>query len=81
MVFAGVMTECGGADPLPAGPCRPQGGGVTGRGTCEWSPAIAINHLQSSIPASDSRAATLYATNMQWPPQSSGAQTSGTPCG
>src|SRR5262249_11057203 len=34
MAFAGVMTECGGADPLPVGECRPQGGGVTGKGRC-----------------------------------------------
>ncbi len=82
MVFAGVMTECAGADPLPSGPCRPQGGGVTGRGACEWSPTIAINHLRSTAAptASATSNLTLYATNMQWPPQSSGGSSGGAPC-
>lgn len=78
MIFAGAMTECGGADPLPVGACRPQGGGVTGRGDCEWSPTIAINHVQAN--AATRNAPTLYATNMQWPPGSSGAKTNNAPC-
>jgi hypothetical protein len=83
MIFAGAMTECAGPDPLPSGPCRPQGGGVTGKGACEWSPTIAINHLRSTAaapPANTTSPPTLYATNMQWPPKSSGDTSGGAPC-
>ncbi|HEX6817500.1 MAG TPA: hypothetical protein VF120_03935 [Ktedonobacterales bacterium] len=79
MIFAGVMTECGGSDPLPVGQCRPQGGGVTGRGACEWSPTVAAAHYQAST--AGLRASTpFYATNMQWPAGTSGAKTSTAAC-
>jgi hypothetical protein len=62
MQFIGVMTECGEPDPLPTRRCHPQSGGLTGNGTCEWSPAIALNRLH----ASDTRHPLTYATNIQW---------------
>jgi len=81
MAFIGVMTECGGADPLPVAGCqRGQSGDLsaasgagpsTGAGTCEWSPAMAFNTVQSNDP----RHPLAYATNIQWPP----GQTSGQP--
>jgi hypothetical protein len=76
MLFVGAMTECAGPDPLPVGPCRPQGGGVTGRSACEWSPTMAINHMKSAGAGHPA----IYATNMQWPPGSSGDHASTTPC-
>jgi len=69
MAFLGVMTECAGPDPLPAGPCRPQGIGVTGTGACEWSPAVAFAQMRATA-AGQSLA---HATNIQWPDQPSGA--------
>jgi hypothetical protein len=83
MIYAGAMTECEGGDPLPTGACHPQGGGVTGKGACEWSPTIAIAHVQANNPSPSPFAgqSTLYATNMQWPPKTPSGSTAGTPCG
>ncbi len=78
MIFAGVMTECGGQDPLPVGQCRPQGGGVTGRSDCEWSPTVAAAHYQSTTGLQTGT--PLYATNMQWPAGTSSAKTSTAKC-
>jgi hypothetical protein len=50
MEFLGVMTECAGPDPLPTGPCHPQGIGVTGTSACEWSPTVAYTHMRATIP-------------------------------
>lgn len=63
MGFVGVMTECSGADPLPAGRCWVQTGSGATDGGCQWSPTVGYSHLQ----AAGARATIAYATNMQWP--------------
>jgi hypothetical protein len=80
LAFAGIMTECAEADPLPTTVCRPQTGGATGSGACEWSPAIAFNRLHLHSDA-DLEHPPAYATNIQWPDLPASAQADGSACG
>jgi hypothetical protein len=57
MGFAGFMTQCGEADPLPLGGCFP-----AGESSCQFTPAVAYQRLH----ASDKRHPLTYATNIQW---------------
>jgi hypothetical protein len=54
--FAGIMTECAGADPLPTGLCDVGG-------SAQWSPTMGYTHLQAVDPAHP----IPYATNIQMP--------------
>jgi hypothetical protein len=76
--FAGVMTECAGADPLTTTPCHPGTDGGTGSSACEWSPAIAFDHLQDVV---GPQYRLAYATNIQWPDPPASDQATSSLCG
>jgi hypothetical protein len=72
MGFAGFMTECGEADPLPLAGCQPQGEDA---GACQFSPAAAYQRLHA-----DTRHPLTYATNMQWLQPQTNEPTGVRPC-
>jgi hypothetical protein len=65
MTFVGLMTECGGTDPLPTGRCDASDLSQGGPAQCQLSPALARDRVQ----AADPRQQLAYATNIQFSSQ------------